>query len=225
MPFLEIACFTPASVLLAAGAGADRIEFCADASVGGITPSLADFQQLRRQTNIPIYVMIRPRGGSFVYAGSELAQMARDLVAFREAGADGFVLGILGRDGGVDVAECTPLVQLAGEKSCTFHRAFDAIVEEKMPAAVKDVAACGFKSILTSGGKPTAAAGSDVLRRLVVEARDQGMQVIVGGGVRSNVLADLQNQTDAVWYHSSAVTDGGLVADENEVKALKAILG
>ncbi|RDW88210.1 hypothetical protein BP6252_00242 [Coleophoma cylindrospora] len=225
MPFLEIACFTPASVLLAASAGADRIEFCADASVGGITPALADFQQLRPQISIPMYVMIRPRGGAFVYAEPELAQMARDLVAFREAGADGFVLGILDRDGGVDVAACTSLVRLAGGKSCTFHRAFDEVEEEKMPAAVRDVAACGFGSILTSGGKATAAAGEDVLRRLVVEGRDQGMQVIVGGGVRSTVLEDLQNHTNAVWFHSSAVTDGGLVADEKEVKALKAILG
>lgn len=225
MALLEIACFTPESVLLAAAAGADRVEFCADASLGGITPSLADFQQLRSQVTIPIFVMIRPRGGSFVYADAELVQMADDLAAFREAGADGFVFGILDRAGSVDVADCTKLVRLARSRDCTFHRAFDEIEETKMSAAIRDIVASGFKFILTSGGRPTAVEGSDVLKNLVADTANQGgLQIIVGGGVRSTSVKDLWDETRADWFHSSAVTDAGIIANEHEVRALKTIL-
>lgn len=168
--------------------------------------------------------MIRPRGGSFIYTNDELEAMKRDLLWFREEGVDGFVLGILDAQGRVDVKKCRELVELANGRNCTFHRAFDEVKEDIMEESLEAIIDCGFSSILTSGGKKTASEGSKNLERLVRLAGER-ISIIVGGGVRSGFVKDLASKTGALWYHSSAIVDGGDVASQDEVSALKESLG
>ena len=127
MKYLEIACFNAPSAVVAAAAGADRIELCADRSVGGITPPLSDLEALRPQVKIPVMIMIRPRGGGFVYSDEEFIEMKGDIERVRGL-ADGFVFGVLKEEGGVvkvDEERNLELVKLASPLPCTFHRAID----------------------------------------------------------------------------------------------------
>ncbi|CAL3970544.1 unnamed protein product, partial [Diplocarpon coronariae] len=139
MPSLEIASFNAESALLAQANGANRVELCAEQSLGGVSPSVATLQALRQSVTIPIYVMLRPRGGNFIYTGAELACMRLDLERFKAAGADGFVFGILTEEGKVDTERCRDLVVLAEGMPCTFHRAFDEIPEEGQQDALLDL--------------------------------------------------------------------------------------
>jgi copper homeostasis protein len=248
---LEIACFNTTSALLASFSGADRIELCADPSVGGITPSLVDFlfvkQSLQRSyaeresdgRDIPINVMIRPRGGGFVYSDAEFASMEREMEIFDENGADGFVFGILTPDSEpqINIKRCQILLSKARGKPCTFHRAFDALPPSSMLAQLEILVELGFTSVLTSGGAPSAIGGKEVLRDLVERAlelnREQrDIEVIIGGGVRSGNLGGMRKEIYAErdgkrgWWHSSAVTDaqGGEVASKEEILALAELL-
>lgn len=170
--------------------------------------------------------MIRPRGGNFIYSAEEILQMETDVSRFREGGVDGFVFGVLDgeRGRGVDLERCKGLVDLAGGKACTFHRAFDEIVEDDMLEELEGLIRCGFKSVLTSGGKENAVEGSRMLRKLVRAASGR-IDVIVGGGVRSINVESLLRETDATTFHSSAIVAGGELASREEVVALKSLLG
>ncbi|KAE8449551.1 hypothetical protein EG329_007881 [Mollisiaceae sp. DMI_Dod_QoI] len=222
MPLLEIACFNVESALIAQASGADRIELCKDQHLGGTTPLLSDFRELKNHVEIPVNVMIRPRGGGFVYNSEELHQMEVELGMFRGAGADGFVFGIL-EDWKVDVKRCRHLLEKAQGKPCTFHRAFDEIAEQDMSDQMEVLIDCGFKSILTSGGKKSALEGSKVLRKLVEDARGR-IDVIAGGGVRSGNIQALKQVTVTETFHSSAIIAGGELASKEEVEALKNVI-
>ncbi|KAF2233231.1 copper homeostasis protein CutC [Viridothelium virens] len=216
---LEIACFNNHSACLAEEAGADRIELCADYAVGGTTPRLEDCTLLRNKVQIPIFVMNRPRGGSFVYTEAELTKMRDDISRFKDI-ADGFVFGVLDESGMVDVAQNTELVTLASPKSCTFHRAFDQIPDKLH--ALEEVIRCGFQTILTAGGGTSAVAGIETIERLV--ERSQGrIAIMPGGGIRSSNIADLKSTVGSQWFHSAAITDRDEVADVNEIRELKAL--
>jgi copper homeostasis protein len=220
MPLLEIACFSAESALIADASGADRIEICKDQHLGGTTPLLSVFQEVKTTVRIPVNVMIRPRGGNFTYDAGEIHMMEAQLEEFREAGASGFVFGIL--DGkSVDVAKCRRLVEQA-KNPCTFHRAFDEILEEDMLKELEVLIDCGFKSVLTSGGKENAVKGSTMLRQLV-EAANGRIDVIVGGGVRSNNLQALKINTGGRTFHSSAIVAGSESVSKEEVEKLKSI--
>ncbi|KAF8860387.1 copper homeostasis protein CutC [Acephala macrosclerotiorum] len=222
MPLLEIACFNPESALVAQAARADRIELCKDRHLGGTTPLLSDFQKLKKDIQIPVNVMIRTRGGDFVYDDEELRQMEKELEMFLEAGADGFVFGILD-EGRVDVERCRRLVEKAKGRPCTFHRAFDEIPEGDMLEQLEVLVECGFRSVLTSGGKKSAVEGSRVLRRLIEPAQGR-IDVIIGGGIRSTNLQVLKNNTGAGTFHSSAIVTGGELASKEEIEALKNLM-
>ena len=125
MSKIEIACFNPESAIIAFENGADRIELCDGLSEGGTTPGFETTRQLREKIKIPIFVMIRPRGGDFTYSESELEQMKKDLVQLKSLNVDGFVFGILNENDEVDIAQNKALVELAAPFQCTFHRAFD----------------------------------------------------------------------------------------------------
>ncbi|KAL9084965.1 MAG: hypothetical protein Q9165_007831 [Trypethelium subeluteriae] len=216
---LEIACFNNRSACLAEEAGADRIELCADYAVGGITPRLEDCLLLRNQVQIPIFVMNRPRGGSFVYTEAELTKMRDDMLRFKDI-ADGFVFGVLNESGKVDVAQNTVLITLASPKSCTFHRAFDQTPD--LLHALEEVIRCGFQTILTSGGQSSAVTGVNTIERLV--ERSQGrIAIMPGGGIRSSNIKDLKSAVGSRWFHSAAITDRGEIADVNEIRELKAL--
>ncbi|CAM6129563.1 unnamed protein product [Calypogeia fissa] len=219
--FLEIACFNAASVLVADSSGADRTEFCADRASGGVTPSLSALQEVKGKCKKPIHVMIRPRGGDFVYTDAEFDQMKSDIRNIMDLGGipSGFVFGILDENREVDIERNAELVTLARPLLCTFHRAFDEI--QDMEKALEDVISCGFSTILTSGGGSEAVAGADVLGSLVLNAKGR-IAIMPGGGVRSTNLKLLIDKTGADWYHSSAISGSGEDADEMEIRRLKA---
>jgi copper homeostasis protein len=217
---LEIACFNIESALLAQQAGADRVEFCANMELGGTTPLLNDFLTIKSKIDIPVYVMIRPRGGDFVYSNAHFEQMRNSIIQFKNAGANGFVFGVLTSNGEVDINRNKQLIQLADAVPCTFHKAFD---EVKNPAiALQQLIAIGFKNVLTSGQQPTAMLGLNLLKQLS-ELTDNKINIMVGGSVRSNNIAALKQEIPSKWFHSSAIIQGS-AADFDEVKNLKAKL-
>lgn len=221
MKYLEIACFNAPSAVIAAAAGADRIELCADRSVGGTTPPLSDLETLRGQIHIPIMVMIRPRGGGFIYSDEEFLQMKEDMGVFKDF-ADGFVFGIL-KDGNgvvtVDRERCEELVKLASPLPCTFHRAIDATSDYQ--ASVREVAQCGFNTVLTSGGIQGDVVGG--YGNLPVFGEGE-LMIMPGGGVRADVLEMLVKETGCQWFHSSGIVGEGELVSEEELRAMKGVL-
>src|SRR6478672_10939373 len=158
---LEIACFNIESCLLAQQAGADRIEFCADYSVGGITPTHTDILKAKRLLQIPLHVIIRPRGGNFVYTNEEIETIKNDILFCKENRINGVVFGVLTSENKIDRLLNEKLVELAGPMSTTFHRAIDECTD--IEEAVSDLIDLGFTRVLTSGGKQNALAGINSL--------------------------------------------------------------
>ncbi len=218
MKKLEIACFNLSSAKIAAQTGADRIEFCADYTLGGITPSKHDFISLRAYFTGPIYVMIRPRGGNFVYTDTELMQMEEDINAFSKLGADGFVFGALTIDGQVDLAANGQLIAATSGLPCTFHRAFDSCINQQ--EALSRLESLGFNNILSSGGMKTALDGIENLRSA---QKNTKLNIITGGGIRSSTIVALARQFETEFYHSSGIISGD-IADATEIIALKKAL-
>ncbi|MFZ4927734.1 copper homeostasis protein CutC [Chryseobacterium sp. Mn2064] len=218
MSKIEIACFNPESAIIAFENGADRIELCDGLSEGGTTPDFKVTQQLREKINIPIFVMIRPRGGDFTYSESEFEQMKNDLLHLKTLQVDGFVFGILDENDAVNLEQNKTLVELAAPLPCTFHRAFDRA--QTLEDSLEKVIECGFKTILTSGQKPNVSEGKENLKKLV-EWSDGRIEILVGGGLRSSNIEELRAFTKASYFHSSAITDGGAFANPAEVVALK----
>jgi copper homeostasis protein len=221
MKKLEIACFNLESALIAQKAGADRVELCADISVGGITPNLEMIQQARQHLSIDLNVMIRPRGGNFVYSEAEYKQIKSEIETIKKLGVNGFVFGILKEDKTINIEQNSELMELAKPFPCTFHRAFDEVLEHTK--ALEDVISCGFSTILTSGTFPNVMEGKEVLKLLVKQAKNR-IEIMPGGGLRSTNISDLDEIVNANWYHSSAITDGSEIANPEEIIQLKNIL-
>lgn len=217
---LEIACFNAESALIAEQGGADRIEFCANMQVGGTTPSLSDFIELKSKISIPVYVMIRPRGGDFVYSDAEFDAMKKSLIQFKEAGADGFVFGILDTNRKLDITRNKHLLDLADGLPCTFHKAFDEVVEPFI--ILQQLIDLGFENILSSGQAATAMLGLPILKQLLQQSENK-INIMVGGSVRSSNIQLLKDELNASWYHSSAILQGDK-ADLEEVRNLKSTL-
>lgn len=219
MKKIEIACFNLESALIAQKTGADRVELCADMSVGGTTPTIEIIQQVREHLNIDLYVMIRPRGGNFVYSDSEFEQMKSEIETIKKLGVNGFVFGILKEDDTtINIEQNKALVELAKPFPCTFHRAFDEVLDYKQ--ALEDVISCGFSTILTSGTFPNVMEGKEVLKQLVIQAKNR-IEIMPGGGLRSTNISALNEMVSANWYHSSAITDGSEIANPEEIIQLK----
>jgi copper homeostasis protein len=221
MAQLEIACFNAHSAFIAQEYGADRIELCDGFEVGGTTPSNALFDEVRNQVTIPLYVMIRPRGGDFCYSDTEWEAMKSAILHFKQKKADGFVFGILHADGTINTTQNKSLVALAHPLPCTFHRAFDAASERGL--ALEKLIDCGFTTVLTSGLAPNVTEGKDGLAQLVTQANSR-ITIMPGGGLRSTNLTEIKQHTQAVFFHSSAITTANETADAAEIQALKAQL-
>ncbi len=221
MPLLEIACFTPEAALIAAKSGANRIEFCAEVETGGLTPSLEDFIELRKQIDIPIFVMIRSRAGDYIYDEEDADQMLMELEAFQHYGADGFVIGAVTPGNMPDLELCRSLVSAADNLPCTYHRAFDEIADWKL--AIDQLVGIGMKRILTSGRAGSAPQHAALIKEMKEYAGDR-ITILPGGGLRSNNCAELV-AAGFTEFHSSAITsmsDGK--PDEKEIsQLLKAI--
>ena len=218
MSKIEIACFNPESAMTAFENGADRIELCDGLNEGGTTPDFETTKQLRAKINIPIFVMIRPRGGDFTYSDAEFEQMKKDLLQLKSLKADGFVFGILNENDEVNIEQNRILIEMAHPLPCTFHRAFDRAKD--LEGSLEKVIDCGFKTILTSGQKPNVSEGKENLKKLV-ELSNGRIEILVGGGLRSTNIEEIREFTNAGYFHSSAITDSGAFASADEVQALK----
>ena len=215
---IEIACFNIESAILSQKAGADRVELCANISVGGTTPLIEMIQQARKNITIDLFVMIRPKGGNFVYSEAEFEQMKSEIETIKELGVNGFVFGILNEDNTINVKQNSALVELAKPLPCTFHRAFDSVSNYEQ--ALEDVIACGFSTLLTSGTFSNVTEGKEVLKKLVEQAKNR-IEIMPGGGLRSMNISELNQIVNANWYHSSAITDGTEIANPEEIVQLK----
>src|ERR1700676_4026804 len=153
--------------MAAARGGARRIELCAELGVGGLTPGEELMRRARELVRVPIFAMIRPRAGDFVYSAGEFEWMRADIELARRAGMDGIVLGILTRERSVDVKRTRELAKFTRPLPVTFHRAFDEVAD--LDAGLEDVIETGAARVLTSGGAVAAPEGSETLARLVAE--------------------------------------------------------
>ena len=215
---LEIACFNLQSALIAQENGADRVELCAEINLGGTTPNVKIIKEAKENLSIDVYVMIRPRGGNFVYSKEEFHQMKSEIEAIKKLEVKGYVFGILNEDDSVNIEQNAELVNLAKPIPCTFHRAFDEVKNYKI--ALEEVISCGFSTILTSGTFPNVMEGKEVLKDLVLQANNR-ITIMPGGGLRSTNISELDVLVNANFYHSSAITDGSETANSNEIIQLK----
>lgn len=250
-PPLEIAIFGTTSLLPALAAGARRIELNAAGSYpsAGLTPTEDEVRDAVRdlaswyydpthapgEENVPLRVMIRPTARDFIYTEAEVEEMRGDMSRFapylRQSMGDGFVFGVL-KDGegglGVDETVCSELVALARELGvgCVFHRACDGIMGRE---TLEGIGRCGFEGLLTAGGLGDAVDRVGELGEVRDIARELGLEVIVGGGVRSGnvgrLVEGLGRGEGRVWFHSSCLRgDGSERADLREVGALRRAL-
>jgi copper homeostasis protein len=235
---LEIAANSLASALAAQAGGADRVELCTGLELGGLTPSMAQIAQVRERLSIPVYVLIRPRAGDFLYSDDDMELMRRDIEACSSLGCDGVVIGVLDADGKVDLPRCRSLLSAAGGMGVTFHRAFD--MTRDLSQALEDVVSLGAERVLTSGGAASAVVGSEVIRQLVEQAAGR-IVVMPGAGIQASNVTELARVTGATEFHASAkaslpsgmrwvnplLTDmasGEVRSDEQQVRALVASL-
>lgn len=180
---VEVCAYSLESCLNAQQAGASRVELCGGLGEGGTTPSAGLIAAVREHSTLALYVMIRPRGGDFVYDESELDVMRRDIDVARNLGADGVVLGVLWPDGKVDITRTRELVEYARPMGVTFHRAFDLTPDALQ--ALEDVIETGAERILTSGQKATAAQATTLLSQLARQA-GRRIEIMAGGGVSAD---------------------------------------
>lgn len=200
-PLIEGCVDSYASAVAAARGGADRLELCANLSIGGTTPSRALFQQVRRDCGIRINVLIRPRFGDFLYDRQELEEMGEEIAGFRELGADGVVIGVLTPEGALDGTEMARLMERAAGMEVTLHRAFDMTRDPF--AALEEAVRLGCRTVLTSGQARSAPAGQELLRELNARAAGR-IAIMAGAGVnRSNIRA-LHAYTGVTCFHTSA---------------------
>jgi copper homeostasis protein len=185
--------------LAAMDGGADRLELCANLADGGTTPSEDLIADVVDQVAIPVFVMIRPRGGSFVYSTAELEDMRRSMDRARELDVDGFVLGVLNASNRIDTIRTQSLVDVAGDLPVTFHRAFDRVADRI--DALDALIDLGIGRVLTSGGAPTASQGMAQLRELVESAGD-AIVILAGGGVRFQNVLELVEETGVTEVHA-----------------------
>ncbi|NUO73935.1 MAG: copper homeostasis protein CutC [Frateuria sp.] len=200
-PLLEVAANSVASALAAQEGGAGRVELCAALELGGVTPSYAEIATARDKLAIPLYVLVRPRGGDFLYNDFECEVMLRDIETCVALGCEGVVLGVLDAQGRVDPARCRPLVAAAGPLGVTFHRAFDMVHDQAQ--ALEAVVALGCERVLTSGAQASAVDGAERIRALLAQAAGR-VTIMPGAGVHARNLAALARATGANEFHASA---------------------
>jgi copper homeostasis protein len=186
------------SALAAARGGAHRIELCANLIEGGTTPSAGTLAVCRSQLDIPICVLIRPRGGDFLYSAAEFAVMLEDIRRAKEAGVQGIVTGVLRADGDIDADRTRELIGAARPLHVTFHRAFDVCRDANR--ALETLIALGVERVLTSGQSATAPEGVETIARLVRQAAGR-IAILPGGGITEENVATLVRATGVTEVH------------------------
>lgn len=196
---LEICVETVEAAVAAERGGAHRIELCANLAVGGITPSVEMMCATRKRIQLPIFAMIRPRKGDFVYPDDEFEAMKQAIRVAKESGMGGLALGVLEKDFQVDVKRTLALVELARPLPVTFHRAFDECRD--LWQSLEDVIQTGATRLLTSGGKPKAPAGAEIIKKLIIQTGNR-ITVMPGSGIHAGNVARLAAETDAREFHA-----------------------
>ena len=201
--FREACCTSLEAVLAAERTGAQRIELCERLELGGVTPSEALLREVLVATSLPVNVLVRPRGGDFVYDGVEEQTMLDSIALCRHLGVNGVVIGALTPSGRVDVPLMKRLIAAARPLSVTFHRAFDEAADPF--AALEEVIALGCERLLTSGHAPDALAGRELIGELVRRAAGR-IVIMAGCGVRPGNIAKIARDSLASEYHSSCIS-------------------
>ena len=198
---LEIACNSASSALAAQEGGADRIELFENLEQGGTTPSSGTIAAARDRLKIPLFVLIRPRPGDFLYSELEAQIMLGDIEHCRQLGCDGVVIGALTADGEIDMPLCRELVTAAGPLGITFHRAFDAARD--LAVALDQVIDLGAHRVLTSGRCANAVDGSSILASLVAKAGSE-ITLMAGAGLNADNIRDVAQRSGCRELHASA---------------------
>ncbi len=198
---MEVCCYNLESAVYAKAAGADRIELCANRYQGGTTPSYGMLEVVRQNVDLPIFAMIRPRGGDFLYSKEELEVMFHDIQMAKELKMEGVVMGVLQKDGQVDIEVMERLVAVARPMEVTFHRAFD-LTPDPMKS-LENIMSLGVDRILTSGHRSSAFEGVEVIRSLV-EMSQGKLSVMPGAGINEDNVVSILEQTGAKEFHISA---------------------
>ncbi|MFI5128834.1 MAG: copper homeostasis protein CutC [Chitinophagales bacterium] len=197
---IEIATSDFSTTQSAVQGGADRIELCANLSEGGTTPSYGQLKKCREAFTIPLFPIIRPRGGDFLYTGEEFEIMMKDVKLCKELNCDGIVIGLLLADGTIDLKRTANLIDAAYPSGVTFHRAFDRCLDPF--EALEQLIEIGCERILTSGQQPGAPDGVELIAQLNKVA-DERIIIMPGSGVRKENIKMLAEKTGCMEFHSS----------------------
>lgn len=197
---IEIAVTDFTTTKSAVEGGAGRIELCSALSEGGLTPSYGLVKACRENFDLPLFPIVRPRGGDFLYSDEEFQIMQQEIGLFKKMGCDGVVIGFLKGDGSIDYDRTAQLVELAYPMEVTFHRAFDRCAEPFK--AMEQIIKAGCQRILTSGQKPNVMDGIELVKQLVQTA-DERIIILPGSGVRKENIKEVAQKTGATEFHSS----------------------
>lgn len=197
---IEIAVTDYTSAASAAQGGADRIELCTALSEGGLTPSYALIETCKKDFNIPIFPIIRPRAGDFLYTDKEFEIIQKDVLLCKQLNCEGIVTGFLLENGDIDKKSISRITELAFPVQVTFHRAFDRCRDPFQ--ALEDIIAAGCQRILTSGQKIKAMEGRELIKQLIDAAKGR-IIIMPGSGVRKENIKELAEKTGAKEFHSS----------------------
>ncbi len=200
---LEVCADSVGSANSAVSGGADRLEICSNLVTGGTTPDIGIFKQIRKLSDIPMNVLIRPRPGDFLYTDAEFAAILDDIKIFTGLGADGIVTGCLTPDGDLDVLRMSRVRDAVREKHLTLHRAFDMARDPY--SALSDAVSVGVDTILTSGQKDSCEEGIDLIAGLC-ETAEEKIDIMAGGGVNAEVIKRFLSETAVTSFHMSGKT-------------------
>jgi copper homeostasis protein len=198
---LEICVFNTATAIAAEKAGADRIELCENYANGGTTPSYGYLKTVREQISIPVFPMIRPRGGDYFHSADEIEVIRKDILLCKELGFEGVVFGLLNQDGTIDRENTARLTEAAYPLEVTFHRAFDRCKDPL--EALETIIDCGCNRILTSGQEPKVTEGLALVKQLVELANDR-IIIMPGSGLNSSNVASIISTAGVSEVHTSA---------------------
>ena len=204
---LEVCVDSLASARAAIRGGADRLELCSALAMGGLTPYPELLQQIRRESNIPVRCLMRPRAGDFLYTPEEIEQMALQIRVLKDLGADGFVIGCLTPEGKLDESAMKPLFDAAAGTGLTLHRCIDVSFDPT--ETYLQAASLGFDTVLTSGAAGNCIAGKETIGQLL-QLRDaqKGPEVLIGAGVKASVINAFRKEFPASRaFHMSGKTE------------------
>lgn len=203
---LEICVDSLASARAAIAGGADRLELCSAFPIGGLTPYTALLEQIRRESDIQVRCLMRPRAGDFLYTPEEIQLMCRQMEQLKAAGANGFVIGCLTAQGDLDKKAMEPLLEAAQGYRLTLHRCVD--VSRDPERTYLEAGRLGFDTVLTSGAAPSCAAGMETIGRMLRHQAQGGPQVLIGAGVNAQVISLFRSRfPEASAFHMSGKVD------------------